>query len=178
MFAFKIRPLGLLLILLVFVGVGIAGFMLSRTVSPKDASAEATPFPSPFPVVHSKTAKFSHIPATDGMVATALSAENLDQGKNLVGKPVTILGHVVKIFIPNGNPVILINFAQKHNNAFSVVIEPKDYEKFPDPEELVGKQVLVQGVPIVFKNQLEVKAESIDQLRIVDGSKSDATGAP
>lgn len=175
MFSFKIRPLGIVLILLAFVGVGIAGFVVSRSVAPK---AVATPLPSPIPVVLSKTAKFAHIPATDPQVATALSADNLDQGKTLIGKPATILGHVVKIFIPAGNPVILINFAQKHSNAFSVAIEPKDYEKFPDPEELVGKQVLVQGTPIVFKNQLEVKAESLDQIRIVDGTKSGTSTAP
>lgn len=178
MFSFKIRPLGLLLILASFVGVGIVGFVLSRSITPKTPPGSATSFPSPVPAVFSSTAKYAHIPALDPAVATALSAENLEHGKTLVGKPATILGHVVKIFVPAGNPVYLINFAQKHSNAFSVVIEAKDYEKFPDPNELVGKQVLVQGSPFYFKDQLEVKAESLDQLRIVDGTKAEAPLTP
>ena len=178
MFSFKIRPLGLIFILLAFVGVGLIGFALSRMVAPKPPVVAATSPASETPVVFSTTAKFAHIPATDPSVARALSADNLDQGKDLIGKPTVILGHVVKIFVPAGSPVYLINFAQKYSNAFSVVIEAKDYGKFPDPNELMGKQVLVHGAPMVFKKQLEVKAESLDQLRIVDGTKAEATAAP
>jgi len=58
-----------------------------------------------------------------------------------------------------------------------VVIEAKDYAKFPDPEELVGKQVLVRGTPFTFKNQLEVKAESLSQILIVDGTKQKGASA-
>ena len=68
-----------------------------------------------------------------------------------------------------------LNFAKNYKDAFIVVIQSKDYGKFPDPEVLEGKLVVVTGKATVYEGKLEVIAESSDQIKIVDGAKPATT---
>lgn len=167
----KIKPLGWSIIFLILLCAGVVGFFLSRApFHAANANAVADEPPAAF----SKTALYPHIAATDPAVARALSAENLDGGEKLLDKEVTFLGHIVTIYTPASNSVHILNLAQKYKQALSVAIPEKVYAKFPDPQVLVGKQILVHGKLVLYNKHLEVMIDTLDQIHLVDGTKTTA----
>lgn len=111
----------------------------------------------------------AHIPAGDASVKNALPADDLDAAEKMVDKTVTIKGRVAQVYVPASNKVNLLNFAGNYKDTVSAAIDEADYAKFPDPAMLKDKDVLITGTVIVFKNHLEVKVTSPDQIKIVDG---------
>jgi len=168
----KIKPLGWTLILLGLVGVALVGFVLSRIVAPQGSGAVTAASGSLLAQevgAFSKTATFAHVPASDPRIATALPADDLDTGEKKVGQTITITGQVVKIFAPTSGGVRVLNFAEDYRSAFSAAVEATDFGKFPDPNTLSGKHVLVTGPVIVFREHLQIKLTAPEQIQIIDG---------
>ena len=163
----KIKPLGWVIVLLAFAFAGVAGFFLSRT-TPAGAVESTADSASQPPPAFSTKAVIGHVSPTDAAVKNAMPADDLDAAEKNVDKPVTLVGRVVQLYIPAGNPVQIMNFAENYKDAVSVAIDSKDYGNFPDPESLKGKELLITGQMIIFNKHLEVKLTSPDQIKIVD----------
>jgi len=171
MFLVKVKPLGWLLIALIFFGVGMIGYAASRLTG-GHAMAEASAASTSDGAVptFSETASYDHLSGTAPEVVGALKADDLDRGEKCVNKPCTFQGTVVKVFVPPSKAVTILNFSEDYNDAMSAVIQAPNYGAFPDPAQLVGKRVLVTGTMIVFKAHLEINVDSREQLHIIDGS--------
>ena len=163
----KIKPLGWVIVLLIFAFAGGVGFFLSRTstAGASEVSSDSVTAPATF----STKVTLKHVSATDSRVKKAMPADDLDTAEKNVEKPVTFVGHVSGIYAPTSNSVQIINFAENYKDAVSAAIDAPDYGKFPDPKTLEGKDVLVSGQMIIFNKHLEVKITSPDQIQIVDG---------
>lgn len=115
----------------------------------------------------SRSAKFATVAKTDMLYKGALDAHDKDGGAKLVGKQGSIRGKVAKIYAPRGGKVVILNFDRDYKSALTAVLRKEDFSKFPDLEQLEGKEVVVSGKFVEFKDSPEITLNDPKQISIV-----------
>src|SRR5262245_5175464 len=119
---------------LVLLSLAIAGG--SRAAPP--ASHPRKPAQS---AIASKTASVASVTRSDASYRGALAATDLDGAAKQKGKTVALKGTVVKVFAPESHNLVILNFAEDYKKAVSAVVFKEDFARFPDLDELAGKEV-------------------------------------
>ena len=115
----------------------------------------------------SKSAKFATVKAADSALKDAVPAKDLAGAKKLVGKPGKFVGVVAKVYSPQTNGIVILNFDKNYRTALTAVLRPTDFAKFPDMKSLEGKKVLVSGKFVAYKEQVEIELTDPAQIKIV-----------
>ena len=97
----------------------------------------------------------------------AKPATDLAGAKKLVGKTVTFVGTVDRVFVIKGNGVVLLNFAKNYKNAVVGAVNAKNFGAFPDLNQLKGKKVTITGKVVIYKGAPEVELEKAGAIKIV-----------
>jgi DNA/RNA endonuclease YhcR with UshA esterase domain len=121
----------------------------------------------PQAAVAAKDKAFGTVAADSDTVKTALKADDLAAAKKQVGKTATFTGTIAKVFLPDSNSVVLINFAKNYREALTVVVYARNFAKFPDLTALNGKKVVVTGKVSDYRGQPQVELTDVDALKIV-----------
>ena len=111
--------------------------------------------------------EFPTIKSTDAAVKSARPASDLAGAKKLVGKEVKIIGTVAKVYAPQSNTLVLLNFAKNYKTAVIGAVKAEHFAKFPDLNKLAGKKVLLSGKMISFKGAPEVELTKVGAIRVV-----------
>lgn len=173
--------MGWIILLCVIIGAVVTGAAISkRTATPgkKAAAAGIAGGISASPASFSTKDGYAHVSATSPEVTAAIAADDLDAGEKMIDKTIIFTGKVAKVYVTNSKSMTFLNFADNYKDAFSIMIQSKDYGKFPDPSTLKGKQLVVTGKAVAYQGKLEVVADSPLQIKIVDGVKSAPTSRP
>jgi len=143
--------------------------LLALSVAPLSAFArqDDAKTAQPQSAVASKTATFATVAATDAAVKKATDATKLDALKKLLDTDGAIVGTVSAIYAPQGSKLAILNFAEDHWKAATVVVRERDFAKFPVLRTLVGKKVLVTGRISEFKNKPQIEMTSLAQIKVV-----------
>ncbi len=100
-------------------------------------------------------------------VKGAKPATDLAGAKKLVGKTVTFVGTVDRIFAPKGNSMVLLNFAKDYKKALVGIVTVKNFGAFPDLRLLRGKKVTVTGKVVIYKGAPEVELVKAGAIKLV-----------
>jgi hypothetical protein len=103
----------------------------------------------------------------DPAVARALDARDLEAAKKLAGKEATVIGTVDRVFVSEGNSVVVLNFDRNFRNAVSVALQPENYTKFPDVRTLTGQRLLVTGKVGDFQGRPQIELLRPEQVKII-----------
>jgi DNA/RNA endonuclease YhcR with UshA esterase domain len=121
----------------------------------------------PQSAVAAKDKSFATVSAEDAVVKAALKADDLAGAKKQIDKTSTFTGTVAKVFLPDSNSVVLINFAKNYKEALTVVVYARNFAKFPNLNTLRGKKVVVTGKVSDYKGQPQVELTDVSALKIV-----------
>ncbi len=152
----------------------MAAFNAISDVAPKPAATAATNAPMVIPSISprqhqadvaSATAAFGTIAVTDDAYKTALDAHALDDGLKLVDKDGAFKGKVAKVFEPRG--VAIIEFDQNYRSALTAIVKGTNFAQFPALTNLIGKDVLVTGKFVKFRQSAEIVLEKPEQIKVV-----------
>jgi hypothetical protein len=122
-----------------------------KKLPPQAQSALKTPFPD---------VKLSTLKG-------AISATDLTAANRAVGKKVSVVGTVNKVFVPGGGSIVLLNFAKDYKSAVVGAIKAKDFRNFPVLAILTGKKVAISGKMISYKGHPEVELSEPGSIKIV-----------
>ncbi len=112
---------------------------------------------------------FGTIKANDEAVTKALEARDLEAGKKLIGKEGAFVGTVSKIYTAKGNSLMVLNFDPDFRSAMTAILEPGEYDKFPNLKDLRDKKVLIKGKFVLYrKTQPQIELTDPAQIKIVD----------
>lgn len=122
-----------------------------KKVAPQATVALKTPFPT----------------VGGSSIKGAISATDLTTAIKAVGKTVTVVGVVDKVFVPGGGSIVLLNFAKDYKKAVVGAVKKKDFGAFPVLASLKGKKVVISGKMISYKGQPEVELTKPGAIKIV-----------
>lgn len=122
--------------------------------------------PKPQSSVAAKT-EFAAARASDPAVAGAIDAKDLTAARKLLNKEGGFVGTVARVYQPENNHLVILNFDKKFTNALTAVLKPAAYAKFPDMDKLEGKKVLVTGKFVAYKGRPEIELTDPAQIKIV-----------
>lgn len=143
--------------------IGLAG--LGWTALPAVHSQEAGSQPQV--EVASKSVKFARINRAAREYREANSATHLEGSGKLLGKPATYKGVVIEVLPSDGNAVMLLSFAEDSKSAVTPVVRKDNFRRFPNLEELKGKEVVFTGKLVEADGRMEVELTRPGQLKIV-----------
>ena len=110
---------------------------------------------------------FPAVKSNDAALKGATSATDLAGAKKLVGKPVRVVGTVVKVYAPKSNGVVLLNFAKNYKTALVAAVKAEDFAKFPALNQLEGRRVLLSGKMVMFKGAPEIELAKAGAIKVV-----------
>ena len=113
-----------------------------------------------------KTA-FATIVPTDPALAKATAANDLEAVRKLSGKEGALQGAIAKVYVSDGNGIVILNFAKNFREAATAVVKPANYSKFPDLLTLNNKKVLVTGRVREFRGRPEIELTEAAQVKVV-----------
>jgi hypothetical protein len=116
--------------------------------------------------VASTTATFGKIAKTDDTYKTALDAHALADALKMMDKDGAFKGTVAKIFEPRG--LVIVEFDEQYKNALTALVRSGSFTNFPALTNLVGKEVVVTGKFIKYRDSAEIVLEKPDQVKIVE----------
>ncbi len=134
-------------------------------VAPKADSADAKP-----PArekqgdVASATATFGKIAKTDDAYKSALDAHALDDALKMVDKDGAFKGTVAKVFEPRG--LAIVEFDNDYKTALTAIVRGTNFSNFPALTNLIGKEVLVTGKFIKYRDAAEMVLDKPDQVKL------------
>lgn len=103
----------------------------------------------------------------DPKVKSALFSSDLVKARKLIGKTVSVVGTVDKVYLPKSNGVVLLNFAKDYKAALVGAVMSKDFGKFPPLTALQGKKIVMTGKLILFKGAPEVQLDKAGAIAMV-----------
>jgi hypothetical protein len=115
--------------------------------------------------VASATAAFGALSATADAYKTALDAHALADALKLVDKDGAFKGKVAKVFEPRG--LAIVEFDQNYRSALTAIVQGTNFAKFPALTNLIGKDVLVTGKFVKYRDAAEIVLEKPEQIKLV-----------
>ncbi len=151
----------------------LVALSVAATLAPLSSFARQgdTKSAQPQSAIASKTATFATVAATDASVKKATDATKLEALKKLLDTDGAIVGTVSAIYVPDSGKMAILNFAEDHWKAATVIVRERDFAKFPVLRILVGKKVLVTGRVTEFKNKPQMDMTALSQIKIVKEDK-------
>ncbi len=110
---------------------------------------------------------FQTVKADADEVKKAVPAVDLAGAKKLLGKDGAFTGKVVKVYTPDSNTVIILNFAQNYREALTAALRGRDFAKFPNMQQLKDKKVLVRGKFQEYRGAMEILLTDPAQIAII-----------
>lgn len=114
-----------------------------------------------------KPEEFAAIAKTDSAYVTALDAHDLERAHQKLDQLGAFKGTVSGIYEPSAGKLRILNFDTDYRTALSAVLSSEDAGKFPDINQLVGKEVLVSGTFVDYHGRAEIVVKSPDQIKLV-----------
>jgi endonuclease/exonuclease/phosphatase family metal-dependent hydrolase len=117
------------------------------------------PFVSPQPAIEPQPAIASQ---------QGLATVGWEEGRKGVGKRALVFGEVVDV---GGTPNIqFINFSKTDRNAFKLVIQSRNFEKFPASlsDAYLGKKVVADGFVTLYNGNPQIVLTRPEQIQVVD----------
>ena len=149
---------------------GTTGFAAPRQEPKSDARDAQTEKPankSQESVASKKP--FATIKATDEAVTKALDSKDMEGAKKLIGKEGSFVGTVTKIYTAKGNSLMVLNFDPDFRSALSAILEPGEFDKFPNLKDLRDKKILVKGKFVLYKKtQPQIELTDPAQIKIIE----------
>ena len=147
--------------------IGLAAPRQETKTETKDSQTEKPANKSQESVASKKP--FGTIKATDEAVTKALDAKDVEGAKKLIGKEGAFVGTVVKIYTAKGNSLMVLNFDPDFRSALTAILEPGEFDKFPNLKDLRDKKVLVKGKFVLYKKtQPQIELTDPAQIKIVE----------
>ena len=116
--------------------------------------------------VASAMAKFGTVSKTDEAYKSALDAHALEDGLKLVDKEGAFKGTVAKVFEPRG--LAILEFDEKYKTALTAIVRSASFTNFPALTNLIGKNVLVTGKFIKYRESAEIVLEKPEQIKLAE----------
>jgi len=142
-------------------GAGPGNAAVAATIALQDTAAQKSQAE-----LAAKTG-FVTIAPDDPAVGKATDAKDLAAVRKLTGKEGAIQGTVAKVYVSDGNGIVILNFARNFKEAATAVLKPANYAKLPDMQTLDGKRVLVTGKVIEFRGRPEIEIQEPGQVKII-----------
>ncbi len=142
-----------------------AGVVAAHAAAQKEKAADR-PAQKSQASLAAKTA-FVTLAPTDPALAKATAANHLEAVRKLSGKESTLEGTVAKVYVADGNGIVILNFSKNFREAATAVVKPSNYAKFPDLLTLNGKKVSVTGRVREFRGRPEIELTDAAQVKIV-----------
>jgi hypothetical protein len=114
--------------------------------------------------VASATATFGKVAKTDDAYKSALDAHALDDALKLVGNDGAFKGTAAKVFEPRG--LAIVEFDANYKTALTAIVRGTNFSSFPVLTNLIGKDVLVTGKFIKYREAAEIVLEKPDQIKL------------
>ena len=102
-------------------------------------------------------------------MTTATSAKDLKATIALEGKQGVFTGTVAKVYIPESNSIVVLDFAKDYDTALTAVVKPDAYKVFPDLNKLNGKTIVITGPVTEFHGRPQVVLSQLSQIKVVTG---------
>jgi hypothetical protein len=100
--------------------------------------------------------------------ARVWKADDVKVLTGLEGKEVTVRGKVVKVYVPDSQRSVILNFGRDPKTCFKAVVFARSFEKFGGPDGLrkyEGKEVTVEGKVTLFEKLPQVVLNVPAQIR-------------
>lgn len=117
--------------------------------------------------VASKIVKFAPLNRAAREYREAFSATDLGGARKHLGKPTTFKGTVVDVLTPEGNSAVILSFAADSKAALTVIVLRENFTRFPNLEDLKGKEVAFTSKVVENEGHLELVLTRPGQLKIV-----------
>ena len=117
----------------------------------------------------STNAVFGAIARTDAAYKSALDAHALADALKMVDQDGAFKGTVAKVFEPRG--LAIVEFDENYKTALTAIVRGTNFSKFPVLTNLIGKDVLVTGKFIKFRESAEIVLEKPEQIKVVASPK-------
>jgi hypothetical protein len=82
-----------------------------------------------------------------------------------VDKDGAFKGKVAKVFEPRG--LAIVEFDQNYRSALTAIVQGTNFAKFPALTNLIGKDVLVTGKFVKYRDAAEIVLEKPEQIKLV-----------
>jgi hypothetical protein len=115
--------------------------------------------------VASATATFGKVEKTDEPYKSAIDAHASDDALKMVDKDGAFKGTVAKVFEPRG--LAIVEFDENYHNALTAIVKGANFTNFPALTNLIGKEVLVTGKFIKYRDSAEIVLEKPEQVKLV-----------
>jgi len=112
---------------------------------------------------------FTTVEDGSSAVKTAVSAKDLKAAAALEGKQGVFTGTVVKVYIPESNSIVVLDFAKDYDTALTAVVQPDAYKVFPDLNKLNGKTIVITGPVTEFHGRPQVVLSVLSQIKVLAG---------
>jgi hypothetical protein len=116
--------------------------------------------------VASATAKFGAVAKTNEAYKSALDAHALEDAMKMVDKEGAFKGTVAKVFEPRG--LAIVEFDENYKTALTAIVRGTNFANFPALTNLIGKNVLVTGKFIKFREAAEIVLEKPEQIKLAE----------
>jgi len=113
----------------------------------------------------STNASFGSITATDATYKSALDAHALDDALKMVDKDGAFKGTVAKVYEPRG--LAIVEFDANYRTALTAIVRGTNFSKFPVLTNLIGKDVVVTGKFVKFRDAAQIVLEKPEQIKVV-----------
>jgi hypothetical protein len=116
--------------------------------------------------VASTTAKFGTVAKTSEAYKSALDAHALTDAVKLVDTEGAFKGTVAKVFEPRG--LAIVEFDENYKTALTAIVRSASFTNFPALTNLIGKNVLVTGKFIKYRESAEIVLEKPEQIKLAE----------
>lgn len=156
---FRVKPLGFITMIAVFVGVG---FGVSQLLHP-------APVPAAVTTTRTQVAGLSTLLASDPAVVQAIPVQNADKIRQRTGQVGAVIGQVTQTQITENRKDTLLEFTSSSSPTGTVVAVIGDDERplFPDVNGLVGRNILAEGEFFLYKGRPAVRLMDASKLRVI-----------
>jgi hypothetical protein len=118
--------------------------------------------------VASTNATFGTVAVTDAAYKSAVDAHALEDALKLVDSEGAFKGKVAKIY---ERGLAIVEFDDDYKTALTAIVRPANFDKFPALTNLIGKNVLITGKFIKYKEAAQIVVEKPEQIKIVEEAK-------
>ena len=63
---------------------------------------------------------------------------------------------------------MILNFDPDFRSALTAILEPGEFDKFPNLKDLRDKKILVKGKFVLYKNQPQIELTDPAQIKIIE----------
>ena len=116
--------------------------------------------------VASATATFGKVAKTNEVYKSALDAHALEDALKMVAKEGAFKGTVAKLYEPRG--LVIVEFDENYKTALTAVLRTANFTNFPALTNLIGKEVLVTGKFIKYRESAEIVLTNPEQIKVVE----------